>query len=188
MKKIFLAVGLSFLLQSLFTFYLISRVEAEVKKIPETTPTEMSSPTEEKFAPTAKVQEKTKKPDTIVPIANASVIDEPVKKEVKAEEAKTKYEGTFKAQVTGYTSVETCDPTMDCVMSSGDIAHIGAVACPREIPLRTKVMIAGKTYRCLDRTHQTYDGRFDIFMGFGDEAHTAAINFGIQELDVTIEK
>ena len=49
-------------------------------------------------------------------------------------------------------------------MSSGIQVYDGAVACPRNIPLGTKVCIEHKLYTCEDRTHQKFDGRYDIWM------------------------
>ncbi len=65
-------------------------------------------------------------------------------------------------------------------MASGNRAYVGAIACPRSIPLFTKVTIDNTTYTCEDRTAKKYDGRFDIFMGYGPDAHTKSINYGVQ--------
>jgi len=36
------------------------------------------------------------------------------------------------------------------------------VACPRDIPAHTKVIIFNKEYECMDWTAYKYNGRFDI--------------------------
>lgn len=71
-------------------------------------------------------------------------------------------------------------------MASGKSAYIGAVACPREIKLGTKVKIAGVPYVCEDRTARKFNGRFDIFSGYGQKAHRKAITWGIVKLDIEI--
>ena len=85
--------------------------------------------------------------------------------------------------VTMYTSWETCYKT-DCIMASGKKAYIGAIACPRAISFNTKVVIEGKTYTCEDRTHIRFDGRYDIFNGYGKDKYNEAIKFGKKNLTV----
>lgn len=65
-------------------------------------------------------------------------------------------------------------------MASGKRAYIGAVACPRDIQLGTKVFLDGIEYTCEDRTAKEYDGRYDIFVGFGKEAYEKAKEYGVQ--------
>lgn len=89
------------------------------------------------------------------------------------------------AEITAYSEFDSCHYE-NCVMANGERAHIGAVACPRGIPLGVKVEIAGEEYECSDRTAKRYDGRWDIFMGYGKEAHTKALKFGINTLEVKI--
>lgn len=93
--------------------------------------------------------------------------------------------GILLATSTAYSSVETCVNT-DCIMANGKKAHIGAVACPRVIKLGTQVRINGLTYICSDRTAKRYDGRFDIFWGFGYEAYRQALVYGIKQIQVEI--
>ena len=71
-------------------------------------------------------------------------------------------------------------------MANGVRAHIGAVACPRSLELGSKVLIDGVEYECSDRTALRLDGRFDIFMGYGQESYNKAINFGKRELTITV--
>jgi 3D (Asp-Asp-Asp) domain-containing protein len=79
--------------------------------------------------------------------------------------------------VTGYCLNQ--DP-----MASGKLVYDGAVACPRRIPLGTKVKIQGTEYVCEDRLAKRYDDRFDIWFTTCEQA----INWGIQELEVTFEE
>jgi 3D (Asp-Asp-Asp) domain-containing protein len=91
---------------------------------------------------------------------------------------------TITATVTSYSSVESCHYP-GCTMASGKPAYIGAAACPRRLPLGTQIQIHGRTYICEDRTARRFDGRFDIFAGYGAAAHQEALNFGKQLLAVT---
>ena len=89
------------------------------------------------------------------------------------------------ATVTAYSSVDSCHYP-NCITASGKRAYVGGVACPRKLKLGTKVEIFGKIYTCEDRTAVRFDGRYDIFKGYGNEAHRKAIIFGIQKLEVRI--
>jgi 3D (Asp-Asp-Asp) domain-containing protein len=71
-------------------------------------------------------------------------------------------------------------------MASGKKAYVGAVACPRRFKLGTKVRIAGQLLTCEDRTAKRYDGRFDIFQGYGQQAYDKAITWGIRRVAVEI--
>jgi len=70
----------------------------------------------------------------------------------------------IQAKVTGYNTVPEQTDSTSCVASSGDniCGRNDVVACPRSIPLKTKVDIDGKEYICLDRLALKYDNRFDI--------------------------
>lgn len=87
----------------------------------------------------------------------------------------------FMATVTSYSELDSCHYP-NCIMASGKRAYVGAVACPRDIPLGTKVTIDGSEYTCEDKTALRYNGRYDIFQGWGEEGHNKAIKFGKQEL------
>ena len=69
-------------------------------------------------------------------------------------------------------------------MASGKRAYIGAVACPRAVAIGTRVIIDNEEYICEDRTAKKYDGRIDIFMGYGKESYNKAINYGIKKKKV----
>lgn len=90
----------------------------------------------------------------------------------------------IQAVVTGYSAIESCTYE-NCIMASGKPAYKGAVACPRSIPLGTKVEILGKEFTCEDRTHPRYDGRFDIFYGYTQLDHDRAWRAGIKTTTVT---
>ena len=92
----------------------------------------------------------------------------------------------IRAIVTAYTAIETCAKS-NCIMSNGHNAKVGYIACPRELPLGTKVLVMGNSYECGDRTALKYNGRFDIFMGYTQEDHNRAIKFGKRELWITIK-
>ena len=91
----------------------------------------------------------------------------------------------IEANTTAYSEIETCVDE-ECKMANGKKAHVGSVACPRSIKLGTKILIDDKQYECEDRTALQYDGRFDIFMGYGKESNQKAINYGIQSKTITI--
>lgn len=84
--------------------------------------------------------------------------------------------------VTMYSSLETCDH--NCVMADGQKAHEGSAACPRDWSLGTKIKIQNKEFTCEDRTNIKYDGRVDVWAGYGSIAHQVAVNWGIKYLVV----
>lgn len=71
---------------------------------------------------------------------------------------------TTQAYVTGFNTVEAQTDETPCISASGDniCGRNDVVACPRHLPLGTKVEIDGKMYVCLDRTAPKYNNRFDI--------------------------
>ncbi len=93
---------------------------------------------------------------------------------------------TIVAETTMYSSVETCEDK--CIMANGQEAFIGAAACPREIPLNSLIQLENKTYKCADRTHLKYNGRYDLFAGYGEKSHELAINYGKKSLEIKIIK
>ena len=91
-------------------------------------------------------------------------------------------------QVTAYSELDSCHTGKSCLMASGKKAYIGAVACPREIKLGTKVIIDNTPYICEDRTSAQHNGRYDIFYGYGKESYKTALQFGVQSKEVRIFK
>lgn len=71
-------------------------------------------------------------------------------------------------------------------MANGEKARVGKIACPRNIALGTWVEIAGEVYECADRTAKWLDGRYDLFFGYGKEAHRKALEFGVKNYQVAI--
>jgi len=96
---------------------------------------------------------------------------------------------TMQASITAYSELDSCH-NKNCEMASTKRAYVGAIACPREISLETKVIVKGTTYTCEDRTakwvEEKYPNTFDIFFGYGEEAHIKALEFGRQNLLVKI--
>lgn len=74
-------------------------------------------------------------------------------------------------------------PYVGHVMADGKIAHVGAIACPRIIPLGTKVKILNIVFTCEDHTAQKYDGRYDIY---SEGSHQDMLNFGKRNLLVGV--
>lgn len=69
-----------------------------------------------------------------------------------------------------------------CYTAAGYICDVpNAAACPREIPLWTRVLIGGEEYICLDRLAEKYNHRFDLALKEG------AKEFGIKKLSVIIK-
>lgn len=91
-------------------------------------------------------------------------------------------------EVSAYSELDSCHTGSSCLMASGKKAYVGAVACPRVYKLGTKVYINGSLYTCEDRTSTKYPNRWDIFMGYGVEAHTEALKWGVKRISVEIIK
>lgn len=89
------------------------------------------------------------------------------------------------AEITAYSEIDSCHYE-GCPMANGVKAQVGYVACPRSMQHGTKVEIDGVKYECGDRTAKRFDGRFDIFMGYGQESYDKAIEFGIKEKEVLV--
>lgn len=74
------------------------------------------------------------------------------------------------ATITEYSRADSCHNVVNgkCLMASGKPVYEGAVACPKNIPLGTKVRINGQIYTCEDRTADWVQKRngptFDIFV------------------------
>jgi hypothetical protein len=91
------------------------------------------------------------------------------------------------AEVTAYSEFDSCHTGKSCLMASGKKAYVGAVACPRNIAIGTRVIIDNTPYICEDRTALRLDGRYDIFMGYGRASYNKAINYGKQIKKITLE-
>ena len=85
-------------------------------------------------------------------------------------------------EVTAYSPQEGCDDP-DSIMANGEVVHEGAAACPREIPLGTKIKIGNREFVCEDRLAREYDDRFDLFVWGYQEAKS----FGVKNLLVEIK-
>ena len=70
-------------------------------------------------------------------------------------------------------------------MANGDYPYVGAAACPRSIPLGTRIKILDIPFLCADRTNLKYNGRYDLFSQ-GTKAQM--LKFGKQKLEVEIIK
>ncbi len=92
---------------------------------------------------------------------------------------------TITATVTAYNTVEAQTDSTPCIAASGDniCGRQDVAACPRDIPLHTRITVDGRDYYCLDRTARKYDGRFDLSF---DKDIRGALEFGKRSLEVTI--
>lgn len=97
----------------------------------------------------------------------------------------------FVAELTAYTSRHSETDSDPFISADGNHVYDGLVACSREYPFGTKVVINGRTYRCGDRMAQKNDHarnlsltkpRFDIWMDNLSDAK----QFGRRELAVTV--
>ena len=79
------------------------------------------------------------------------------------------------ATITAYSASEDETDSRPWEMASGKTVYEGAVACPRNIPLGTKVEINGSEFVCEDRMNIRYTDRFDIFK----DSKAEALQFGI---------
>lgn len=67
------------------------------------------------------------------------------------------------ATITGYNTVAAQTDSTPCIAAGGNICgRTDVVACPSDLKLFSWVLIDGKKYQCMDRTHSRFDGRFDI--------------------------
>ena len=89
------------------------------------------------------------------------------------------------AVVSFYSAIDSCH-YKGCLNALGRRPEFKDVACPRSIPLNTMVHIQGEDYICADRTARFVDGRYDIFLGYGEQAHKDAKRMGIFKTYVLI--
>lgn len=89
--------------------------------------------------------------------------------------------------ISAYSELDSCHypSSKGCFTASGKIARVGMVAT-NLYPFGTKLKIGNKIYIVEDRVSKKYNNRYDIFMGYGEEAHQEALKFGIQYLPVEI--
>lgn len=94
---------------------------------------------------------------------------------------------SFYADVTEYI----CN-NRDCITASGSNPSIErSASCPRSISLGTRIKVYRSAtrfdeYRCEDRTAKRFDGRFDIFNGYGEYARLDSLRWGRQRRLITI--
>lgn len=89
------------------------------------------------------------------------------------------------ATITAYSPFETCPggKLQNCRNAVGlQPREDVSIACPRRIRKGCEVMVGGRAYTCDDRTHERFDGRFDLFF----EDHSVAKAFGKKELTIFI--
>lgn len=90
-----------------------------------------------------------------------------------------------KAEFSAYTASSDETDSNPLIMASGKIVYLGAVACPRSMPLGTVIELKnGKQYTCEDRMNARYTNNFDVFM----VEKSDALAFGRQALEYKIVK
>lgn len=92
---------------------------------------------------------------------------------------------TQTVRISYYSSLDSCHyPKGDgCLTASGTIAKAyHTAACPKDLPFGSTFTYKGTEWTCEDRTAtwvQNDLGRtFDLFLGYGEEAHREAISNG----------
>ena len=116
-------------------------------------------------------------------IAAEKIKNEKAEEEKRLEELKNNTK-TIKAYVTAFNTVPEQTDEDPCQAKFGYICgRDDVVACPRNIPAHSKIIILGKEYECMDVTALKYNGRFDISF---DKDIKKAIQFGIKYLTITI--
>jgi hypothetical protein len=93
----------------------------------------------------------------------------------------------MQAIITAYSELDTCHNRI-CITASGYHPFEYSAACPRKIPLMTHIKIDGQEYICTDRTAKKYDGRYDLWQGYGKQGSIHAKQFGIKKKSVIILK
>jgi len=85
------------------------------------------------------------------------------KKEILKLEKEKKQKEISNATITAFNTVTWQTDDTPCLAKFGNICNRDdVVACPRDIPAHTKVIIFNKEYECMDWTALKYNGRFDI--------------------------
>ena len=93
-------------------------------------------------------------------------------------------------EVTAYNvGIEAQTDSTPCIGATGEdlceaLANGEKVVATNELPLGSKVQIAGVIYTVKDRMNSRYNYRYDIAMS--EEEYQRAINFGLQVLNVEI--
>ena len=88
----------------------------------------------------------------------------------------------FFTLVTAYSSSPDETDGDPWITASGERVRDGIVACSREYPFGTRLIVDGDVYVCLDRLAPRYDSRVDIWMPSKEEALT----YGIRETWVEV--
>jgi 3D (Asp-Asp-Asp) domain-containing protein len=70
------------------------------------------------------------------------------------------------------------------ITASGERVGEGVAACPADLPFGTKLRVGDMVLTCLDRTHDRYGDRIDIWF----PSKQMALEWGIQRLKVEVIK
>lgn len=115
----------------------------------------------------------------IIVFQNVSRIEKVHAKQPKEQK---EMKNTLKATFTAYSAGDGFTPSL--IMASGKKVYVGAMACPRSLPIGTVIEVHGKKYTCEDRMAKRFDGNFDIYMATKEEA----LQFGKKELEYVVDK
>ena len=121
----------------------------------------------------------------IVNKTNTIIIEELNKIINQQIEKKEKTKEISNATITAFNTVKWQTDSTPCIAKFGYICdRDGVVACPRDIPAYTKVIIFDKEYECMDWMSIKYNGRFDISF---DKDIQGAKNFGKKYTKVIVK-
>lgn len=109
-----------------------------------------------------------------------------IEREVKHAEASSVEVIEWKqAEFSAYTASSDETDGSPLIMASGKMVYIGAVACPRDIALGSRIEVRGLgSFTCEDRMNIRYTNHFDIFMVTKSEA----LKFGRKNMEYRIIK
>ncbi len=106
-------------------------------------------------------------------------------KEEEATRLEEERKKEISATITAFNTVPWQTDNSPCMAKFGYICERDdVVACPRDIPAHTKVIIFNKEYECMDWTAYKYNGRFDISF---DKDIQGAKNFGKKYTKVIVK-
>lgn len=110
------------------------------------------------------------------------------KEEIIEKDLEKKWDGV--ARITAYSEIDSChypDGKGGCLNAYNQTIQIGEIACPLQYKKGTKIEIEGLgKFICMDKTANWVQNNlgmtFDIWIGYGEESHKKAIQFGRKKL------
>ena len=121
-------------------------------------------------------------------------IKAPIEEEQKPEQEEIVWQE--EARITAYSEIDSChfpDGNGGCLNAYNETIQEGQAACPLWIKKGSIIEIEGLgEYTCMDKTAEWVQSdkgtTFDLWIGYGEESHEIAWNFGEQKRLVTLKK